>query len=84
MPADGPFQGAAEDDVDLADGRLRERTADVWPATVVALVRADSPVVGVRSAVAVRPAPAQLGVEGVEDRGVKRAHLLLADQREDV
>ena len=42
------------------------------------------PVFDVRPAVAVRPAPAQLGVERVEHGGPQGADLLLADQREDV
>ena len=55
-PAHGPLQRTAENDVNLPDRRLRERTAGVRPAAVIALVCPVGPMLGVGTAVAVRSA----------------------------
>jgi hypothetical protein len=70
--------------VDLPDRRVAERAADVRAAAVVAFVLDGRPVVDPWAPVAVVPAPAQLGVEGIEQVRVEGADGLGPDQRADV
>ena len=74
-PADGLLVGAGQDEVDVPDGRCAEGTAPVLAAAVVAVVRLVRAVVDGLRRRAVLPAPAELGVEGVQ-----RLRLQVADR----
>jgi hypothetical protein len=71
--------------MDLSDGRLGERYADVRLASVVAVVRPGVPVIYVLlPLVTVIPAAQKFRVERVQNVGVDRADLRLSDERHDV
>jgi hypothetical protein len=84
FPAHGALVGAADDEVDLADGPGRQRRADMPPAAAVASVGPVGAVIDRTAPAAMVAAAAQLGIERVQDVRVDRADLLMPDQRPDV
>nr|WP_220187304.1 hypothetical protein [Pseudonocardia pini] len=70
--------------MDLTDRRLCNRLAHVLAAAMVAVVHGLDPVLDHPPALAVEPAAAELGVEGVEDLGRERSQLDRADQRQNM
>jgi hypothetical protein len=71
--------------MDVADRRRGERLAAVWAAALVALVLPLGAMVGqALLATTVLSAPAQLGVEGVQDLGVEAADPHGPQERLDV
>jgi hypothetical protein len=70
--------------VDLADGGAGERAAAVLATALVTVVWAVGAVLNESAASAVRPAGAQLRVEGVQDFAVELAERQLAEQGADV
>jgi hypothetical protein len=75
---------AAQDEVNLADRGGAEWPAVVRSAAVVALVGGLGAVFGEGSSVAMVATATEFGVVGIEDVGIDRADLDLADQRVDV
>ena len=75
---------AGHDEVHVPNGGSGQRPALVRATTLVAGVGARGSVVDAGAAVAVRPAPAELGVERVQDVCVERTDLDMSDKWHNV